>query len=42
MATLLEGANKMEVRGLKAITVRKADLLARVRANRETHVKGFV
>lgn len=32
----------MEVRGLKAITVRKADLLARVRANRETHVKAFL
>ncbi len=31
MAVLLEGANKMEVRGLKAITVKKADLLERVR-----------
>lgn len=42
MAVLLEGANKMEVRGLKAITVKKADLLERVRANRESHAKAYI
>ncbi len=42
MAMLLEGANKMEVRGLKAITVKKADLLERVRANRESHAKAYI
>jgi hypothetical protein len=41
MAALLQGAQMMDVKGLKVVTVKKDELLPKIKANKEQHVKEF-